>query len=151
MAGLPLDVADSLAYSVLLSALDTATQAGAPWVADMAVDRLQGLAAYGAHLVALRNEIERAQRRRLERGRSGLCSQLRAEVGLFQLWGAALDPERPFLTDSFQSALPTPGATPRRGVLAVSPAEKRLVVERLLGATWVGRPVEDLSSSYCDR
>ena len=149
MAQLPLDVADSLAYAILLAALDRATQSREPWVEGLEVDRLQGLAAFGAHLVALRNEIERAQRRRIQRGRGGLCSQLRAGSGLFQLWRAVLDPERPFLTDSFQGSLPTPGQPSRGDVLEVSPAEKRLVVDRLLEISWVGQPHVDLASSYC--
>ena len=149
VASLSLDVADALMYSILLAAFDGLVQGGATWATDLDFDRLQGLAAFGAHVVALRNEIERSQRRRLERGRSGLCEQLRAGAGLFQLWKAVMDPSRPFLVDSFQSSLPTPGQAPGRGVMEVSPAEKRLVVEKLLEVEWSGDPKADLGASYC--
>ncbi len=92
---------------------------------------LMASASFGAHLLVLANEIQRAQERRLAAGKTGLCAQVRAGAGLFSLWEKAFS-EAPFPVTTFDVA----GAERTRDV---SGPHRRWVVRTLFyGGSWSG-------------
>ena len=127
-------------------ALATMTDVPPPYRVDAYLD---AQASFGAHLLALANEIDRNELRRRAAGRS-LCPLLERPEGplpLMQLW------ERTFGDEGFPGAYVERGthgeARVRFSRSTLSRDDKRFLVARVLGAGWTGSPAADLRPRYC--
>ena len=108
------------------------------------------LAEFGAHLLSLRNEIDRTFKRHGADGRAGLCALAGRSLGLFALW------RRAFISQEFrgQAEATQDGAIWNRRRLQFSAAglesqDKGWFVEQILGRRWTGDPETDFQS-YCN-
>ncbi|HEV8629575.1 MAG TPA: hypothetical protein VGV61_04595 [Thermoanaerobaculia bacterium] len=103
---------------------------------------------FGSHLLSVANELDRSQQRRQATGRS-LCGLLSRPLPLFTLWERALG-------DGGYPGAYVLGGPPGEGALRFSrsvltASDKRLMVERVLRAPWVGSVAADLTPRYCHR
>lgn len=102
-------------------------------------------ASFGAHLLAVANELDRSERRRRTHGGS-LCASLSRPLPLFALW------ERVLGDDRFQGAYvvgPEGNEQVRFSHTSLARADKRLLVERVLRAPWRGSAAADLAPRLC--
>jgi len=106
---------------------------------------LDAQASFGAHLLAVANELDRSERRRRAAG-SSLCASLSRPLPLFVLW------ERVLGDDPYPGAYVTvaPGGEEVRfSRSTLGRGDKRLLVERVLRAPWRGSAAADLAPRLC--
>lgn len=168
---LPIDVVENLVFALLLARLHGEVEDGSEvgrWLRNDAAQRetasqnaddelaatMMAVASFGSYLVSVANEVERLDRRSRGRGdrvrgksvrgdhvsgERGVCQVIRDRVGIFLVWERAFG--REFPTSAFAGR----GETLR----AVAVDGQRLVVEKVLGASWTGDALHDFGPRYC--
>lgn len=104
---------------------------------------LGALTAFGGHLLAVANEIERSEIRRRARG-STLCGLFQRPGTLFTRWREVFT-TLPFSGDYRRRG--TDGRPSRRVAsrATLTPDDKRFFVRDLLGSDWTGMPEQDFA------
>ncbi len=154
---MPVDVAEYYFHALLEAALELERgSAYADWIEERAAELMTGtpeeqratayaaaLADFGAHLLAIRNEIARAAERQAAAGRD-LCRHLDQPASLFGLWRRSLTGGR-YAGGYFASdGEGPPRWTTSRQALERSDKDRFLV--ELFGVDWSGDPREDFEA-----
>lgn len=158
---MPVDVAEYYFHTLIEAALDLALErdasaSSARWMGERSARLLTGvpeaqrlsaytsaLADFGAHLLSIRNEVERAAARQAASGRD-LCRLLDRPASLFGLWRQSI------ASGSYTGGYLTSeaGAASRwaRSRQALDRSDKDRFLAEVLGVAWSGDPRSDFES-----
>ncbi len=151
---MPVDVAEYCFHALIEATLDL--ESDRAWIEERAaelmtdVPRAQRAAAYaaaladfGAHLLAIRNELSRVAERQAATGRD-LCQLLDQPASLFGLWRRSLTGGR--YAGGFFA--PEADGTPRwaESRQALERADKDRFLAEIFGVAWSGEPREDFEA-----
>ncbi len=156
---MPVDVAEYYFHALLEAALDLRIAAEPAWAA--AADRraaelmsevpeierrsvyLAALGDFGAHVLSIANEIDRAARRQRAAGRD-VCPQIELPGPLFGLWA------RSFGDAPYRGRYRAPGGAgaPRwtRSRRGLERRDKEVLVRQVLRVAWSGDPARDFAA-----
>jgi len=108
---------------------------------------LDAQASFGAHLLAVANELDRIDRRRHERGRS-LCRVLDRPLPLVELWESILG-AAPYFGAYFEGS-PLGDEAVHWSRSTLTAADKRFLLDSVLHTHWSDRSARsDLEARYC--
>lgn len=108
---------------------------------------LDAQASFGAHALAVANELDRSEARRRAAGGS-LCPLLGRPLPLLQLWERMIAGDEPY-PGAFVERGPHGEARVRFSQSTLGRDDKRLLLDRLLRAPWTGAIAHDLAPRYC--
>jgi hypothetical protein len=163
---LQVDLAENLFHALLASHLERrlapaggelavelrrraeATMADVPPPARLAA-YLDAQAAFGAHVLAVANELDRHEARRRVAGGS-LCPLLGRPLPLLQLWENMLAGDAGY-AGAYVTRGPHGEARTRFSRAVLGREDKQLMLARVLEAPWTGSVVSDLAPRYCRR
>ncbi len=110
---------------------------------------LDAQASFGAHVLAVANELDRSEARRRATGGS-LCRVLDRPLPLVQLWERMLAGDGPY-PGAYVDRGPHGETSVRFSRSTLTREDKRLLLERILRAPWTGAIAHDLEPRYCGR
>jgi hypothetical protein len=110
---------------------------------------LDAQASFGAHVLAVANELDRSEARRRAAGAS-LCPLLGRPLPLLRLWERMLAGNEPY-PGAYVDHGPHGEERVRWSRSTLGRDDKRLLVERVLRAPWTGAVAHDLEPGYCRR
>ena len=155
---MPVDVAEYYFHALIEAALDGAHRdsAYAGWLegrsAELLVDvpqahqlsaYLSALADFGAHLLAVRNEVARAAERQAVSGRD-VCRQLDRSASLFGLW------QRSITDGTYAGGYFLPEGRWVRSRQALERSDKDRFLAEFLDVSWSGDPARDFEMICLD-